>query len=253
MQGLVSALDPECERHVEIVVANFTPAPEGSVALLRHDEVVTLFHEFGHVLHHAASRVRIRSLAGTKVARDFVEFPSRLMENWCWEETSLELVTRHVETGSRLPSDIIGQMRASRRFRWANALMRQLGFAAVDLGLHSRPDIADVPDVVMYGREVMAAFSPTFLPTDHALVCSFSHLFQEPGGYAASYYAYSWAETLAADAFERFRHGGLLYRAVGDAFRECVLSRGNSEDPRVLFRNFMGRDPCLTALFDRSP
>lgn len=250
-QGLVSALDPQSERHVSIVVANLSPAPDGSVPLLRHDEVETLFHEFGHVLHHAASRVSVCSLAGLKVARDFVEFPSRLMENWCWEEPVLELFARHVATGAPLSSDIIAQLRASRRFRLANAVMRQLGFAALDLGLHSRGDIADDWDVAGYGRGVLAGFSPTALPPDQALVCSFSHLFQEPGGYAASYYAYTWAQMLAADAFERFKEAGLLDRAVGDALRECVLSRGNSEDPRVLFRAFMGRDPSRNALFSR--
>ncbi|MDW8130231.1 MAG: M3 family metallopeptidase [Bryobacterales bacterium] len=226
-------------------------AASGRAALLTHREVETLFHEFGHLLHHCLSRVEVRTLAGTNVAWDFVELPSQIMENWCWEREALDLFARHWETGEPLPEDLLARMRRARTFRAATAQMRQLGFAWLDLLLHTEYDPTRDGDPVEYGRRVLHEFSPVPLPPEHALVASFTHLFAEPVGYAAGYYSYKWAEVLDADAFSRFRREGLLNPVVGRSFRAWILERGDGEDPSVLFRGFMGRDPDPDALLER--
>jgi oligopeptidase A len=238
-------------RHLEVLAGNVTPPLQGQPACLSHREVETMFHEFGHLMHHASSRVPVRSLAGTSVAWDFVELPSQIMENWCWEREALDLFARHHETGRAIPEELLSRMRAARAFRAANAMMRQLGFAEVDLALHMdyRPAV-DGP-VVPYGRAIMQRFSAVHLPADHAMITSFSHLFASPVGYAAGYYSYKWAEVLEADAFSRFLREGLFDPGVGRAFRAGILARGDSEDPAALFRGFMGRDPTLDALLAR--
>ncbi len=252
MHGLFTAVPgeprPRIGRHIEVLAGNLTPPLGDRPALLSHREVETLFHEFGHLMHHASSRVPVRSLAGTAVAWDFVELPSQIMENWCWEREALDLFARHHETGAPIPDELLSRMRAARTFRSANAMMRQLGFAETDLALHMDPRPADV---VEYARAIMARFSPVRLPDDHAMIASFSHLFASPVGYAAGYYSYKWAEVLEADAFSRFRREGLFSPEVGAAFRGGVLARGDSEDPAVLFRDFMGRDPRLDAILER--
>ncbi len=237
--------------HVGAICGNVTPPVDGRPALLTHREVETLFHEFGHLLHHCLSRVEVRTLAGTNVAWDFVELPSQIMENWCWEREALDLFARHWETGEPLPEDLFARMRRARTFRAATAQMRQLGFAWLDLMLHTEYDPALHGDPVDYGRRLLQAFSPVPLPREHALIASFTHLFAEPVGYGAGYYSYKWAEVLDADAFTRFRRQGLLDPEVGRSFRCWILERGDSEDPVVLYRGFMGRDPDPTALLQR--
>lgn len=237
--------------HVGAICGNVTPPVDGRPALLTHREVETLFHEFGHLLHHCLSRVEVRTLAGTNVAWDFVELPSQIMENWCWEREALDLFARHWETGQRLPEDLFARMKRARTFRAASAQMRQLGFAWLDLMLHTEYDPARDGDPVEYGRRILEEFSPVPLPPEHALVNSFTHLFAEPVGYGAGYYSYKWAEVLDADAFTRFRREGLLDPGVGRSFRRWILERGDGEDPGVLYRGFMGRDPDPTALLER--
>ena len=237
--------------HVGVLCGNVTPPVDGRPALLTHREVETLFHEFGHLLHHCLSRVEIRSLAGTNVAWDFVELPSQIMENWCWEREALDLFARHWETGEPLPEDLFARMRRARTFRAANAQMRQLGFAWLDLMLHTDYDPERDGDPVAYGRRILQEFSPAPLPPEHALAASFTHLFAEPVGYGAGYYSYKWAEVLDADAFTRFRREGIFNPETGAAFRSWILERGDSEDPAVLYRGFMGRDPDPTALLER--
>jgi oligopeptidase A len=252
MHGIVTGAhdgrgDP---RHLEALAGSFTPPVGDRPALLTHREVQTLFHEFGHMMHHAFSRVEVRALAGTNVAWDFVELPSQIMENWCWERDALDLFARHYETGAPIPHDLLERMRATRTFRVANAMTRQLGFAEIDLALHMEwsPDQGDPMDIA---REVLERHSPVPLPREYAMIASFSHLFANPVGYAAGYYSYKWAEVLDADAFSRFRQEGLFCREAGTAFRGCILSRGDSEDAMVLYREFMGREPRLDALFER--
>ncbi|WP_434042876.1 MULTISPECIES: M3 family metallopeptidase [Sorangium] len=258
MHGLVTGApredgraDGEDARHLEVLAGSFTPPVGGRPALLNHREVETLFHEFGHMMHHASSRVPIRSLAGTNVAWDFVELPSQIMENWCWEREALDLFARHHETGAPIPDDLLQRMRAARTFRAGATTMRQLGFAEIDLTLHMDwgPGRGDVVELA---REVQSRYSPVPLPEGYAMIAGFSHLFSSPVGYAAGYYSYKWAEVLDADAFSRFQEEGLFSRKVGDAFRSQILALGDTLDPMDLYRNFRGREPTLDALLQRS-
>ncbi|PWT97073.1 MAG: oligopeptidase A [Terriglobia bacterium] len=238
--------------HLGLICGNLTPPIGGKPALLTHREVETIFHEFGHLLHHLLSRVGIRTLAGTNVAWDFVELPSQIMENWCWEREALDLFARHWETGSPVPEDLFQKMKRARTFRAANAQMRQLGFGFVDLLLHVRYVPERDGDLVEYTRRILQQFSPAVLPQHHAMIAAFTHLFASPVGYGAGYYSYKWAEVLDADAFTRFRDHGIFSREIGGAFRAHILSQGDSEDPAELYRKFMGREPDPAALLIRS-
>jgi len=237
--------------HVGAIAANVTPPAEGERALLTHDEVTTLFHEFGHLLHHVLGKVEVpaRGSLGS-VAWDFVELPSQLMENWCWEREGLDLFARHEDTGEPVPEDLYRALAGSRAFLGASSQMRQLSLGTVDLALHVDYDPDVGGDPIAFGQHLMEPFNlrPEFAHTQ--FLASFSHIFA--GGYASGYYSYKWSEVLDADVFSRFQAEGIFNRETGRAFVDAVLARGDSEDPEVLFRRFMGRDPDPEALIRRN-
>jgi oligopeptidase A len=239
------------EPHAALIAGNLTPPVDDRPSLLTHREVQTIFHEFGHLLHHCLSRVEVRSLAGVNVAWDFVELPSQIMENWTWEPDALDLFARHYQTGAPIPPDLFEKMRNARNFRAANAQMRQLGFSFADLALHREYAPQSDGDLLAYVRGILQEFSPARLPEHYGMIASFTHLFASPVGYGAGYYSYKWSEVLDADAFTMFRRRGIFSRDVGARFRENILSRGDSRDPADLYREFMGRDPDPNALLER--
>lgn len=236
--------------HVGVVSANFTPPEDGAQPLLTHDEVTTVFHEFGHLLHHLMSRVEIKGRSGTAVPWDFVELPSQLLENWAWEREALDLFARHHVTGETIPEELFERLKRSRTFLEAGAQMRQLSFGTADLAMHMLYDPASADDPLEVAQGVMEplAFRPEF--AQGRRMAAFTHVFA--GGYAAGYYSYKWSEVLEADAFGRFRDEGIFNPETGRDFAVTILSRGDSDDADVLFRDFMGRDPDLDALIERN-
>jgi oligopeptidase A len=226
------------------LVCNFTPADAGKPALLTHDEVTTLFHEFGHGLHHLLTRVDHAGVSGINA----VELPSQFMENWCWEPEGLALISGHYQTGEALPQDLLEKMLAAKNFQSGLMMVRQLEFSLFDFEMHAtHGDGRSVAQVLDGIRDEVSVMRP---PAYNRFPNSFAHIFA--GGYAAGYYSYKWAEVLSADAFSKFEEDGVLNADTGRAFREAILARGGSQAPMVLFVDFRGREPSIDALLRHS-
>jgi oligopeptidase A len=246
---------------VAYLTCNFTPASSGKPALLTHDEVETLFHEFGHTLHHLLTQVNEMSVAGINgVAWDAVELPSQFFENWCWHPESLPLISSHYKTGEALPKELLEKMLAAKHFQTGMQTVRQLEFSLFDILLHSQQNkqkesrkITHHPDknnVIKSVQKVLdearSQVSVIETPDYNRFQCSFSHIFA--GGYSAGYYSYKWAEVLSADAFGKFEEDGVFNRETGSAFKETILARGGVPDASDMFENFRGRQPEVSAL-----
>ena len=239
-------LDGTDRRPLIQVVCNFTRPTADKPALLSLDELRTFMHEMGHAIHALLSEVHYPSLSGTNVRRDFVEMPSQLMENWCTSKEFLQTFARHYRTGAALPDDLIDKMQRSHRFQAGWRCLRQLNFGLTDMAYHTlHQPLAVSPEAFEQQH------TDTLLPNVEGTCfsTSFTHIFS--GGYAAGYYGYKWAEVLDADLFERFKEQGLFNRTLAQRLRNEILSRGGSEHPATLFRNFMGRDPDPDALLRR--
>lgn len=238
------------ERPLVSIVCNFTKPTQTKPSLLTFNEVTTLFHEFGHALHGMLANTTYKSLSGTSVSWDFVELPSQVLENWCYEKEALELFAKHYETGEVIPMEYVEKIKESASFHEGMQTLRQLSFGLLDMSWHS----GDSPETITNVKEFETnAFAETKLYPDVAENCmstSFSHIFQ--GGYSAGYYSYKWAEVLDADAFEYFKEEGIFNKEVADKFKNNVLSKGGTEEPMELYKRFRGREPKPDALLRRA-
>ena len=236
---------------VAFLVCNFSGPVNGKPALFTHNEVTTLFHEFGHGLHHMLTRVDYVGVSGINgVPWDAVELPSQFMENWCWEREALDLISSHYETGETIPDSLYQRMHAAKNYQSAMQMVRQIEFAMFDMRLHSDFDPfgkQTVQDLLQEVRDKVAVMTP---PPFVRFQNGFTHIFG--GGYAAGYYSYKWSEVLSADAFSKFEENGVFDRKTGQQFLENILEQGGSEEPSVLFRNFRGREPTIDALLRHS-
>jgi peptidyl-dipeptidase Dcp len=231
------------------IVCNFSKPTSKAPALLTFNELTTLFHEFGHALHGMLANTRYPSLSGTSVSWDFVELPSQLMENWCYEQEALAIFAKHYKDGSGIPMEMVKKIKAQASFLEGMATLRQVSFGLLDMSWHST-DPKNITDVATFEQ---ASFKGTDLFPSQSGSCmstAFSHIFQ--GGYAAGYYSYKWAEVLDADAFERFKEAGIFNPQVASDFKEHILSKGGSEDPMVLYKKFRGAAPKPEALLKRA-
>lgn len=234
--------------HVSIV-CNFTKPTKTKPSLLTFNEVTTLFHEFGHALHGMLADSTYESLSGTSVFWDFVELPSQIFENWCYEKDCLDLFARHYETEEAIPLELLGKIKAAANFQQGTQTLRQVSFGLLDMAYHST-NPAEINDIVAFEKSIMDQMS--LLPSVEGTLMStsFSHIFQ--GGYAAGYYSYKWAEVLDADAFEMFLENGVFDKETASSFKQNILAAGGSEHPSILYKRFRGRDPKPEALLKRS-
>jgi oligopeptidase A len=233
------------------LTCNFPPPVDGEPSLLAHDDVVALFHEFGHGLHHLLTQVDELAVAGINgVPWDAVELPSQFLENWCWEGAALAGIAGHYQTGEPLPAKLLGRMRGARNFQSALQMVRQLEFSVFDLGLHGQEAPATVAAIQQALDQVRARVAVIEPPSYNRFQNSFSHIFA--GGYAAGYYSYKWAEVLSADAFGRFQEEGIFNAACGADFLHLILEAGGVNEPLENFVAFRGREPTVDALLHQA-
>lgn len=237
--------DGSLQTPVAYLTCNFAPPAGGKPGLLTHDEVVTLFHEFGHGLHHMLTEQDVSGISGINgVAWDAVELPSQFLENWCWTEEGIALISGHYETGEPLPKEKLDKMLAAKNFQGAMQMVRQLEFSLFDMRIHAEyREGLDIYQVLSEVRQQVAVIQP---PAFNRFPNSFGHIFA--GGYAAGYYSYKWAEVLSADAYSRFEEEGEFNEDTGRAFRSEILAKGGSREPMELFKAFRGREPSVEPL-----
>jgi len=241
--------DGENSRPHISIVCNFTKPTKTRPSLLTFNEVTTLFHEFGHALHGMLANTTYPGLSGTGVYWDFVELPSQVLENWCYEKETLDLFARHYKTGKKMPADLITKIKAAANFLEGLATLRQLSFGLLDMQWHTQ-EPSKIKSVKNFEKQ---AFADTQLYPDVAENCmstAFSHIFQ--GGYSAGYYSYKWAEVLDADAFAYFKEHGIFNKDIAQKFKENILSKGGTEDPMILYKRFRGQEPNPEALLKRA-
>ena len=227
------------------IVTNFTKPTSGEPSLITHDELTTFLHEFGHSLHGMFAKGRYESLTGTNVARDFVELPSQIMENWAFEPEYLNSFARNYKTGELIPQELIDKIVAAKNYLAAYYQVRQLHFGILDMAWHDTKVLPE-EDTIEFEHKILDSISVLPLVDGTAISPAFGHIFS--GGYSAGYYSYKWAEVLEADAFELFKEKGIFNKNIAASFRENILSKGNSQDADILYRNFRGRDPEPSAL-----
>jgi oligopeptidase A len=244
-------IDGETQLPVAYLTCNLTPPLGDAAALFTHDEVITLFHEFGHGLHHMLTRVDVPDVAGINgVEWDAVELPSQFMENFCWEREALQMFARHYQTREPLPDELFERMIAARNFQSALQMLRQIEFALFDIRLHQLSDITSANQIQTVLDDVRAEISVVKTPVINRFQNGFSHIFA--GGYAAGYYSYKWAEVLSADAFAAFEEEGIFNPETGQRFLRCVLEQGGSRPAMESFCCFRGREPEIDALLRHS-
>ena len=243
--------DNTLQNPVAYLTCNFNKPVGGKPALFTHDEVVTLFHEFGHGLHHMLTKIDVGAVSGINgVPWDAVELPSQFLENWCWQEEALAFISGHYETGEPLPKAMLDKLLAARNYHSAMQMIRQLEFSLFDFRLHLEFDPKQGAKVAEVLADVRQKYSVVIPPAFNRFQHGFSHIFA--GGYAAGYYSYKWAEVLSADAFSKFEQEGIFNRETGISFLENILEKGGSQEPMVLFKGFMGREPKVDALLRHS-
>ncbi len=241
----------ELQTPVAYLVCNFTPPVNNHPACLTHTEVTTLFHEFGHGIHHLLTQMEHFNISGIAgVPWDAVELPSQFMENFCWEKEGLDLMTQHSETGETLPLELLESLKKSRGFQAAIMMLRQLEFSLFDFKLHCHDHLENPINVLEFAQQIRDQIAVMFPPKYHRFPHSFSHIFA--GGYAAGYFSYKWAEVLSADAFSLFEETGILNSHTGAKFKNIILAAGGSVHPMELFKQFRGREPNIDALLRHS-
>jgi len=236
---------------VAFLTCNFTPPTETTPSLLTHNEVTTLFHEFGHGLHHMLTEINCAAVSGINgVPWDAVELPSQFMENWCWQKEAIPLISGHHQTGEVLPDNLLEKMLAAKNFQSGMMMARQLEFSLFDMLMHHHYSPENPRSIQTVLDEVREKVSVYPVPEFNRFQHGFGHIFA--GGYAAGYYSYKWAEVLSADAFSRFEEEGIFNQATGESFLQEILQRGGSKEPMALFTAFRGREPDIDALLRHS-